>query len=261
MIRWCAYCQRFRGEVAPFDQFDLTHIICPACAQAGVFEDEQATAKIQPVARFFRELSSRAREGRPVPAPEVIARAEGFGITPVDLLVGLVQPALYAIGELWARQQVSVAIEHAFTSTVETLVALLAAKAAPPQPKVAPGGILLVNADGNHHTLGIRIVEFMLRSAGEAATVVYPGLPSTEVLSLVRELRPKILGVSVSLPGQMQAVRELAAAIATMPTAERPRLLVGGPAIKEGRVQEAVPGVEAIADPFVLVGAGSPPLR
>ena len=36
MLNWCSYCQRFQGEVSPYDNLAITHGICATC-EPGVF--------------------------------------------------------------------------------------------------------------------------------------------------------------------------------------------------------------------------------
>lgn len=31
MIVWCSYCQKFLKEKPPYDQFQVSHGVCPSC--------------------------------------------------------------------------------------------------------------------------------------------------------------------------------------------------------------------------------------
>lgn len=260
MIAWCAYCQRFQGERAPFDSFELTHGMCPECARRGVLLDPAAVRAARPVAEFFADLRRAARAGADLAAGDLLDRAGALGVGAADLLVGMVQPALCEIGELWARGEATVAIEHRFSTLVEALVAAVRERTPAPAPP-EPGRVefLLVDVEGNHHTLGIRILEVLLRAAGRSVTAVAPGLPAREVVALVRALRPAVVGVSVALLPQMRAVRELAAEIAAADLPSPPRLVVGGQPIKAG-LQLAEPrGFELCGSFAELLAAGPSP--
>ena len=254
MIEWCSYCQRFQGERPPFDRFELSHGVCEACARRGAMLDPDAAAAARPVAELFRGVRVAARTGRPLLAADVLGRAEALGVRPVDLLVGMMQPALHEIGELWARGEVTVDVEHRFSAAVEELVAVLRAGTAEPPPGARCGArFLLVNADGNYHTLGVRIVELMLRWAGCQVTAVVPGLPVADVVYAVQELRPEVLGVSVAMLPEMRAVGELGAALESVAPDHRPRLVVGGRLVKAGLSPDAAGKYDLIADPASLV--------
>ena len=91
----------------------------------------------------------------------------------------------------------------------------------------APSGaldILLVNANGNDHTLGVRMVNLLLRKSGRSTHLVLSG-PSRE-RSRRSRASPKAedAGISVArIPSQIAAVREMARAFQAEP--HRPRLV------------------------------------
>ncbi len=255
MIRWCSYCQTYQGEVAPYDRFDLTHGICAACAERNAMAGGDPVARIQPIVDFHARLRKEARGGFVTGPHEIFEMGVALGIQPVDLLIGLLQPALYEIGELWARGEVTVAAEHRFSTMVDNLTTLVLDRLSHdrgPRPVEAPD-YLLVNADGNYHTLGTRIVQLLLQSCDRTTVVILPGLPSREVLELARSLRPRTLGVSISRPAQIRGLREISAGLAERPEGERPRLVVGGLPIKAGLQLDPALGAEAVPDPRTLI--------
>ncbi|HQU34254.1 MAG: hypothetical protein B7Z68_10900 [Acidobacteria bacterium 21-70-11] len=257
MISWCSYCQTYQGEVPPFDRFDLTHGICKACTEKKAMADGDAVARIQPIVDFHARLREKARDGFATAPRDVFDQAVALGIQPLDLLIGLVQPALYEIGDLWTRGEVTVANEHRFSAMVDSLTALVLERMPRGRGlrRSAEPDVLLANADGNYHTLGVRMVELLLVAHGLTTVAVVPGVPAGETLELARSLRPRTFGVSVSLGRQMKAVREIGAGLAGWPAKERPRLVVGGLPIKAGLRLDPALGAEAIADPRALLVA------
>ena len=125
MIRWCSNCQTYQGEVPPFDSYAITHGICEVCAAKGLMLGGPALAKIQPIVDFHNRVREEAKAGFITPPHSLLAEAITLEIQPIDLLIGLLQPALYEIGELWARGEVSIATEHRFSATVEDLTTLV----------------------------------------------------------------------------------------------------------------------------------------
>lgn len=260
MIRWCAYCQTFQGEVPPYDSYDLTHGVCDACEKASKPTDGDAIDAIRPLARFYRELRFRAVDGFDAPGSRILDEAMALGIQPVDLLVGMLQPALAEIGTAWAEGRVSVAIEHRFSAAVESVA--VAALARLPRSsgvrQAARPEILLTIADGNFHTLGLKVVELILLSAGRAVLAVAPGLPSSEIIELARSSKPEVLGVSASGTEHVAPVREIAEGLATWPPQTRPRLVVGGQLAKAGLQLEPSLRVEVCVDARALLPSRSP---
>ena len=253
MIVWCAYCQRFLGEQPPLDNYEVTHGLCTRCAKKGVMRDDAAIAAIRPLVAFHARLRMQARAGGELPTSQILSEARSLGVRPLDLLLGVVQPALYELGDLWSRGEVSVAMEHRFSANVQRIVGAIV-EATPPTPP-GPGGLdyLLVAADREQHTLGLWFVELFLREHGRSTFLVTPGLPAGEVMALVRSLQPKTVGLSLALPAHASAVREVASALEGMP--RRPRLIVGGYAVKMGLAADALAGAEPIDHMHRLVPA------
>jgi methanogenic corrinoid protein MtbC1 len=250
VIRWCAYCQTFQGEAPPLDSYELTHGLCDACEKGSKVTDDEAIAAVRPVASFYGRLRAQAKAGFDTSGRELVEEAGALGIRPVDLLIGLLQPALYEIGQGWERGEVSVATEHRFTAAVESAAAMALARlpeSAGARTARSPD-FLLVNADGNDHTLGLKLVELLLLSGGRSTFTVLPGLPSPEVAELVRMVKPRILGVSIALERHASAVREIVTALESVSPGARPRVFVGGHCVKMGLTFDPALRVETCPD-------------
>lgn len=247
MIKWCAYCQSFLGESEPMDKFSLTHGICPACAEGRVAENDAAVRRLRPLSEFYLRLRRQVRAGGEPDPADWVAEAARLKLKPHHLLMGVVQPVLYEVGELWARGELSAAREHRFSAFSERMADEVFRR----YPELAKGrqsgapNVLLTNADGNYHTLGVRFLEAGLLAAGLKTFTVLPGLPVREILALVEGLKPRGVALSVSMPGQLKAAKEVSAALAALPARTRPLLLLGGWALKRGAKLPAVPGAYA----------------
>jgi methanogenic corrinoid protein MtbC1 len=235
MIRWCAYCQSYMGEAEPLDRYAMTHGICKKCGDSDVVENPVSAQRLQPLVEFFSSLREKARAGLVASTADLPRAAFRLGIQPQDLLIGMVQPALYEIGELWARGEVTIAAEHKFSAFADSLVGALYAhypeldlRRQAPSPD-----ILLVNAEGNYHTLGIKFLETSLLAAGLKTYTVLPGLPSGEIMALVKALKPGTVGLSVSMQSQGPAAAAVAQSLLELPLPDRPGLLVGGLPVKK----------------------------
>jgi methanogenic corrinoid protein MtbC1 len=249
MIRWCVHCQQFMGELPPFEQHDITHGMCAHCAQLGfeVLED-----KIE-LARSLQEIQhglwKAGRSGDLPLASSLIDRAAALGVRRVDVLVGLVAPLLHDIGELWARCKITIADEHRFTALCQRLVAAVAARLHPPSPTpttVRPE-LILMGAGGNQHSLGLEVAALWFGEQGKTSEILAPGLRPTEVLEILERTGAGTLGLSVSLPEQLESVLELVSAIQRSKLARKARILVGGFAVKQGTIPSH-PGYSLVRD-------------
>lgn len=247
MIQWCAYCQRFLGEVRPFDNYEVTHGICRACSTNWHERSDAEIDRARHLGRLHAELMLAARKADVGAASALVDRILGEGMRPVDALVGLLVPALDELGEAWAHGEVSVADEHRFSAFTEHMIEVLAARTGKREPYV-PLSILLVNGEGNYHTMGVRIARMWLEDRGVSSLAVYPGLPAGEIVSLVETLRPATLGISISLRDQVPAVARIVESLGS----GGPRIVLGGHAVKRGLVS-GLPGTTALTRLETLV--------
>jgi methanogenic corrinoid protein MtbC1 len=250
VIKWCSYCQSYIGEAPPFEKMAITHGICASCLASGAERKGAASAGTVRLRDFFAAMRRAVRDGGIPEASEWIDRGVKAGLKPADMLIGVVQPALYEIGELWSKGGVTVSYEHRFSAFAEALAGLIYEKypALRANRQNARPDILLTCADGNYHTLGIKFLEVMLLSKGYRTFTVLPGLPSRETADMALEMKCPAVGVSVSMTPQLEALRELSAELGAGSRKEAPRLIAGGMPIKEGVALPPELGVEACAD-------------
>jgi methanogenic corrinoid protein MtbC1 len=235
MIRWCVHCQQFMGEIPPFERHDITHGMCARCAQLGLEvldENVELARTLQEIQRAFWKAG---RSGDLAEASSLIDRATALGMRPVEVLIGLMAPLLYEVGEMWARNEVTIADEHRFTALCRSLVAVVAEKVRPPGPTRRPD-LLLMNAAGNDHSLGLEIAALWLAAHGKTSELLAPGLRPDQVIDILERTGARTLGLSISLPEQLDSVLELVSAIQSSRLAQKPRILLGGFAVKKGAI-------------------------
>jgi methanogenic corrinoid protein MtbC1 len=232
MIKWCAYCQQFMHECRPFEDYQITHGICKVCfpkVAASVPKDKQG---LEGVTSFYRSMEKIAFSGSTRDVAAILEESRRLGIRPLDLMMGILQPLLAQIGELWLANKISVAEEHRFSTLVGDLLALSRQEQPGDAQRPAPE-LIMLNALDNYHVLGLQMAEVFFSTQGIPTLTVVPGLPTTEIIDLLALHRPRALGVSVALPAHMQQVREVVNRLGELP-APPTRILVGGPAIRLG---------------------------
>jgi methanogenic corrinoid protein MtbC1 len=252
MLKWCSYCQQFMREIPPYDDFGVTHGLCPNC-EAEHF-DPDAPEEIGHalfLSAIFQRLFDAGRRSDIGAAGQIVETAISANCRPVDILIGMIAPMLYEIGEEWKRGALSVEGEHRFTAFCEEVLSLLADKAKADKAALPRSGngasFLLMNAPGNAHTLAIRILALWLESTGSRARVIdeQPGLER-----LMQELatsRPTCVLLSMALAEQHGEVASIAQHLQALPEISRPRVIVGGYPVKVGLVQ-SIPGAELVSD-------------
>ncbi len=153
------------------------------------------------------------------------------------LYESIVQPALQEIGELWYTNRVSAAQEHLATATAEAAIASLYSRFR--WPPRGPRAIVAC-AQGERHELGARMVADLLALDGWDERFVGADVPAEALAQQVRELAPKMLGLSVTLSAHVPIARETIA----LARAARPglKVLVGGRAARDAQL-----GADAVA--------------
>jgi methanogenic corrinoid protein MtbC1 len=244
MLYWCSYCQQFMGEVPDYQDLAITHGMCADCEPKVPHFAESDFVHAEFLKGIQLKLLDAGRRDDLTAAGKIIADALRRKVRPVDILIGLVSPMLYQIGEEWKAGTLSVEGEHRFTAFCEKMFDLLA-PLVPAPLKSDEIEALLMNAPGNTHTLAIRIVALWLTSRGLRAEIA--GDLSAEALAdLVSTMRPKMLLISMALAEQFGAVAAIAGRMAELPGSTRPKVFVGGYAVKLGLIPP-IPGAELLA--------------
>jgi methanogenic corrinoid protein MtbC1 len=243
MLRWCAYCQEFQGEIAPLNIFTTTHGLCSACKAKGMGRLDSEIGNSHRLREIQGLLYEAGKTGDMAAASSIVRHALVAGLRPVDILVGLITPLLYLVGIDWESNLITVADEHRFTSFCERvfeLVELEVKAASEPIPRIRAAVVFLMNAHGNDHGLGIRILSLWLQSKGiETRHLDPPPTPET-LFQLATQIRPQAILVSVALEYQKEYVYRIATMIERLPR-PRPTLIVGGYAIKQNLISH-IPG-------------------
>lgn len=252
VLKWCAYCQQFTGESPEYDDFSITHGLCARCAAQKLEVFSAGTVARGNFLRvIFDRLFGAGCRNDLETAARIIDEAIAADCRPVDVLVGMIAPMLFQIGEDWKRGVITVEGEHRFTAFSEKVIDLVESRMAARAPALAPQPeaplLFLMNAPGNRHTLAVRILALWLESRGMNVRIVDEHAGVDALMHELADARPAFLLISMALPEQRDHVAEVAAHIQALPAALRPRLLVGGYPVKVGLVR-SIPGVDLVAD-------------
>ena len=126
MLKWCSYCQKFQGETPPFGDLSITHVLCLECesAHSDVFAADVIRHGVF-LREIFRSLFKAGRKNDFGSAERLVERAIAANCRPVDILIGIVAPMLYKIGEEWKSGAITVEDEHKFTAFSERVIDLI----------------------------------------------------------------------------------------------------------------------------------------
>jgi hypothetical protein len=117
MLKWCSDCQQFMGEVPDFQDLNITHGLCNKCEIPRLKSAKLDLTHALVLKGIQRKLWNAGHRHDLEAAANIIANdAAKAGVRPVDVLIGIIAPLLYRIGEDWTRGTLSIEGEHRFTA-------------------------------------------------------------------------------------------------------------------------------------------------
>lgn len=148
----------------------------------------------------------------------------GANITSVG--VGLVQPAMYEIGELWQRNKVTVAQEHLATTISHNVLAMAYARTSFKEPR----GLCAIFAalEGNHHVLGLRMTSDAFETEGWTVNYLGSDTPLVDLMRMIDSAKPDLVGLSISLNAQIRQLGDAVTRLKAEFAGRCPTVAIGG---------------------------------
>jgi methylmalonyl-CoA mutase cobalamin-binding domain/chain len=153
----------------------------------------------------------------------------------------ILRPALYEIGELWERAEITVADEHLAAAISETVLACIGAISSAPadgEPRV-----LVCCTDGEGHALGARMVGEAFAAAEWSVNYLGASVPPDAVAASVVARGADVLALSTTMEANLPAAEETIAAVRAV--APDMRVVVGGQAYADDAGRAAAVGADA----------------
>lgn len=191
----------------------------PVSSPLPVLEAWPASAEFEAALLLGDQRSSLAIVNRLMDAGHSLVEIEGH----------VIQPAMYAIGEKWQTNQVTVAQEHMATAVAQMVMVMGLLRS----PLPTPNGkrVLLACVEGNQHGVGVSMVSDAFQLAGWDVHYLGANVPTASLVQHVVETRPDLVGLSVSFPQQLRVVRDVIARFSAQLGTARPPVIIGGLAI------------------------------
>ncbi len=171
---------------------------------------------------------------------ELVFRFLEQKMAPETLYTDIFQRSLYRIGELWEQNKISVATEHLATAVTEHLLSVVYPRILENQ---APNGkkMVISCAVNEYHQVGARMVADIMEGLGWDVWFLGANTPVNDLLSLIQEKQPDVLGLSVSIYFNMTSlVRTVDMVRCHYPGLD---IVVGGQAFRQGGT-ETIKGLE-----------------
>jgi methanogenic corrinoid protein MtbC1 len=119
------------------------------------------------------------------------------GVALKSVYLDLIQRAMYEVGTLWERNEVSIATEHLASATTELLLAQIYPKLFTQPHKDLRAIIACVPRE--YHQIGARMVADFFELHGWHGFSLGANTPTAGLVSMIRERDPDVVGLSMSL--------------------------------------------------------------
>jgi MerR family transcriptional regulator, light-induced transcriptional regulator len=186
-------------------------------------------------------------KGQRPAALNIIDEALRTGHSHVDIYLDVFAASLHRVGELWERNQISVAQEHIATSIVQYAIAAIYPRLVPAD--IQRGSMVVTGVAGELHQIGGNLVADAMEAKGWKVRFLGTNLPHASVLAAVEEHSADVLCITTTLVATLPSVGELIRTVRAKLSDRTPRIVLGGSAYRFATqfAQEAGTG-EAVTD-------------
>ncbi len=180
----------------------------------------------EPLDRLARRFLGALMTGDRRSATKMILEAVESGTSVRDLYLHVFQRTQREIGRLWQSNRISVAQEHFCTAATQTIMSQL-------YPRVFSGErreerLVAACVAGELHEIGLRMVSDIMEMEGWDTYYLGANTPRRSVIETIREKRPRVLAVSVTMSFHVGEVAELISEVRGSGFGEEVLVIVGG---------------------------------
>jgi MerR family transcriptional regulator, light-induced transcriptional regulator len=219
-------------------------------------ENESHSSHKAKVGELSRAYAVALLSGDEIAAEIAIREAMEARLSTAEIDEAIIVPALWLVGQLWERGEISVADEHMATE-ISIRVLALQREAERLGRARRDQRIMLAAPAGELHVVALRMIDNLLRDAGYAVVMLGADVPADALAASARRHQPHVICLSSTMPsGADQVVISIHEVEQAWPGAG---FVLGGSGLSSRvrsrpgidvcrRVSEAVEAVDAMAN-------------
>jgi methanogenic corrinoid protein MtbC1 len=191
----------------------------------GHADNESRELRANLVGEFERAFAAALLAGDEVAAETTIREAMEAKLTSAEIDERIITPALWLVGDLWERGEISVADEHLATEIALRVLALQreAERVALARRRYR---VMLATPAGEHHVVALRMVSNLLSGAGYWIVMLGADVPADALVASVVRHRPDVICMSATMPAvSVQMINSILQVRTADPTAQ---FVIGG---------------------------------
>lgn len=188
-------------------------------------ENDSRELRASRIGELERAFAAALIAGDEVAAETTIREAMDAKLTTAEIDEEVIAPALWLVGALWERGEISVADEHLAT---EIAMRVLALQREADRVAQARRGhrVMLATPAGERHVVALRMVSNLLGGAGYWIVMLGADVPTDSLVASVLRHRPEVICLSVTMPtASIQAADSIVQVQAAWPDAQ---FVIGG---------------------------------
>lgn len=160
-----------------------------------------------------------------------------------ELYIGLLQPVMYKVGELWEVGQITVAHEHLASSMLARVTAAIYPDFV--LTDVSKGNAVVSAGVNEHHQLGARMVADVLEANGWQVHYLGANVPKGELIKLIRETKPVFVSLSMTMSYHIDKLVDTVDALREESKSNPFKIMVGGLAFNEEKTLQHLVDADA----------------
>lgn len=139
----------------------------------------------------------------------------------------ILTPAMYYIGELWERNEISVADEHLATAICDFVLSRLKGENMTKDRKTQKNHkAILFGVEEEQHYIGLKMVAETFKDRGWLVRYLGPNLPLDHSLVQINKFRPDVIGISAALSYRLPMIKVLIERFSRLEW--KPLIMIGG---------------------------------
>jgi MerR family transcriptional regulator, light-induced transcriptional regulator len=162
-------------------------------------ENTSRDRRAERVSEFERAFTAALMAGDEIAAETTIREAMDAGLSSAEIDEGVIAPALWLMGALWERGEISVADEHLATE-ISMRVLALQREADRLARERRRHRVMLATPAGERHIVALRMVSNLLSGAGYWIVMLGADVPPDALVASVRRHHPDVICMSVTMP-------------------------------------------------------------
>jgi methanogenic corrinoid protein MtbC1 len=206
-------------------------------------------AELKAISRRFTEAILRGDRKAALGIIDALIRA---GRNPRQIMLDVMAPALWAVGEGWQEGRLTVAEEHLATAIVQVAIAhlddLWAVRRRPRCGRVLVGAC----PGSEQHELGLRIFCDLAEDEGWNTYFLGGAVPVDSLAHMVGQLAPDAVALSVTMAEALPDLQASVQALRALPVSPNLTILAGGYALAPVEAQTILPGADLVTTDLAL---------